>query len=78
MPGPTNRRRCSGPAANARDQLVGHLDDNPGFKARLPEAMAAADRYARRDAANETCPWPFEDIVAEDFWPGDGITPPRS
>jgi hypothetical protein len=67
--------------ANSRDQLAEHMADNPSLKARLPEAIEAAFRYARRDAANETglddssfpleCPWPFERIMAADFWPED-------
>ncbi len=65
--------------ANSRDQLADHMADNPSLKARLPEAIEAAFRYARRDAANETdlddtsfpleCPWAFEQIMAADFWP---------
>ena len=65
--------------ANSRDQLADHLADNPSLKARLPESLASAFRYARRDAASETnlddgvfpaeCPWSFEQVMAEDFWP---------
>ena len=40
--------------ANSRDQLADHLSDNPSLKAKLPEAIEAAYRYARRDAARET------------------------
>jgi hypothetical protein len=57
------------------------MADNPSLKARLPEAIEAAFRYARREAANETglddtsfppeCPWTFEQIMAADFWPED-------
>jgi len=64
---------------NTRDQLADHLIDNPSLKSRLPEAVATAFRYASRDAAAETglpestfptdCPWPFEQIMAESFWP---------
>jgi hypothetical protein len=66
--------------ANARDQLADHIVDNPSLKARLPEAVETAFRYACRDAANETglddttfpssCPWSFGQIMDEDFWPG--------
>lgn len=65
--------------ANTRDQLADHMADNPSLKARLPEAMASAYRYARRGAAAESglseatfpaeCPWSFEQAVDPDFWP---------
>lgn len=65
--------------ANARDQLADHMQDNPSLKARLPEAMASAYRYARREAAAESglpettfpaeCPWSFDQAVDEAFWP---------
>lgn len=67
--------------ANARDQLADHLADNPSLKAKLPEATASAYRYARREASAETglpettfpesCPWSFEQIKDEGFWPED-------
>lgn len=66
---------------NSREQLADHLVDNPSLNALLPEAMARAFRYARREVADETgldeeafpaiCPWPFERIVDEGFWPDD-------
>ena len=65
--------------ANTRDQLADHLGDNPSLKAKLPEAIASAYRYAHRDAARETgmgvetfppaCPWSFDQIMDEAFWP---------
>ena len=65
--------------ANTRDQLGVHLRDNPSLKAQLPESIAAAYRYARRDAAGETslristfpavCPWSVEQAMDEGFWP---------
>ena len=68
--------------ANTRDQLADHLDDNPSLKARLPEAMASAYRYAHRQAAAETglpestfpgtCPYSFAQIMNADFLP-DGF-----
>jgi hypothetical protein len=67
--------------ANARDDLADLLADNPSLRARLDEAVASAWRRARRRAAAETgqpesafpsvCPWSHEDVLAEDFWPGD-------
>jgi hypothetical protein len=65
--------------ANSRDQLTDHLADNPSLKARLPESVSAAFRYARRTAADETglddttfpveCPWSFDQMMDENFWP---------
>jgi Domain of unknown function DUF29 len=53
------------------------IDDNPGLKPRITEAMARAYRRARIDAANETglgkaifpdtCPYVFEDIMSREF-----------
>ncbi len=64
---------------NTRDQLADHLSDNPSLKARLPEAIATAFRYASRDATAETglpestfpgaCPWSVGQIMDEEFWP---------
>ncbi len=65
--------------ADARDQLKDHLADNPSLTARLPEAIAAAYRYARRGASAQTglaeaafpadCPWSFAQIMDGGFWP---------
>jgi len=65
--------------ANTRDQLADHLRDNPSLKSQIPDAIAAAYRYARRDAAGETslkiatfpqtCPWSYEQAMDEGFWP---------
>jgi hypothetical protein len=65
--------------ASARGQLLEHLEDNPSLKDKLPEAIAAAFRNARRAAVDEAgpedgafpgaCPWTFERMVDEKFWP---------
>ena len=65
--------------ASARGQLLEHLQDNPSLKDKLPEAIAAAFRNARRSAVDEAgpedgafpaaCPWTFERMVDEKFWP---------
>ena len=65
--------------ANTRDELADHLADNPSLKAKLGETLATAYRYARREAAMETalplaafpetCPWSFELLADDDFWP---------
>jgi len=62
--------------------LASHMQDNPSLKAVLAEAMVEGYRIARLEAENQTglaeetfppdCPWPFEQITAEDFWPGNG------
>jgi len=62
-----------------RDRIVGHLKKNPSLQSSLPDCMQDAYRYARRGAARETqldstvfpseCPWTFDEIISEDFWP---------
>lgn len=74
--------------ANARDELVEHLADNPSLKSKIPEAMQASYRRARRGAELETglpgstfptdCPWTFDQAMSSD--PGtstqdDPVTP---
>jgi predicted nucleic acid-binding Zn-ribbon protein len=64
---------------SARGQLLEHLQDNPSLKDKLPEAIAAAFRNARRSAVDEAgpedgafpaaCPWTFERMIDEKFWP---------
>ena len=66
--------------ANARDEIVDLLDDNPSLKAVIDNVMTSAYRYARRKAAIETdmsedtfperCPWNFVRTMEEGFWPG--------
>ena len=65
--------------ASARGQLLEHLQDNPSLKDKLPEAIASAFRNARRSALDEAspedgavpaaCPWTFERMIDEKFWP---------
>jgi hypothetical protein len=62
-----------------RDDLADHLKDNPSLKAQLPEAVASGYRKAVLLAHGETnlpkatfpttCPWSFDQVMAEDFWP---------
>ena len=64
-----------------RYRLADHLADNPSLKATLPTATANAYRLTLVDAERETglaratfpaaCPWTFDQIIADDFWPGD-------
>jgi hypothetical protein len=64
------------------DTLTDLLNDNPSLKAKLPEAIAKANRDATLLAAGETtlpkatfpatCPWSSDQIMDETFWPGAG------
>jgi uncharacterized membrane-anchored protein YjiN (DUF445 family) len=74
--------------ANTRDDLVDHLADNPSLRAQLNTTIAAAYRRAHREAVNETgleksifpsaCPWSFEQMMDENFWPGGQGRPVNS
>jgi hypothetical protein len=60
-----------------RNNLGDVLDDNPGLKPRLMEAMTRAYRNARAEASQETgldeeafpakCPYSFEDVTSQRF-----------
>ena len=62
-----------------RDRLADHLADNPSLKATLHASIASGYRLAVLGAARETgldrsifptaCPWSFDQMMAEDFWP---------
>lgn len=62
-----------------RDRLADHLADNPSLKATLDASIASGYKLAVLGAARETgldraifpavCPWSFQQIMAEDFWP---------
>ncbi len=64
-----------------RHDLISHLGDNPSLKALLPEAIerayeravieAEAESGLRKSAFPAACPWPFETMIREDFWPED-------
>ncbi len=64
---------------NTRDELSGHMDDNPSLRSHVQEAMETAYRRARRSAAVETgleigqfpivCPWSFQLITESEFLP---------
>ncbi len=66
--------------ANARNEIVDHLEDNPSLKAVVESAIEQAYRSARLKAAIETefdedefparCPWSFAEAMDEGFWPG--------
>ncbi|MDG6095731.1 DUF29 domain-containing protein [Acetobacter sp. AN02] len=62
-----------------RRAIARHMADNPSLKAKLPEAIEDAYVDARSEAYAETglakasfpstCPWTFEQMMDENFWP---------
>ena len=64
---------------NQRLDIGDHMADNPSLKAQIPEAMVRAYRKATGEACLETglreltfpteCPWSFEQVMNENFWP---------
>lgn len=62
-----------------RDRLADHLTDNPSLKATLDASTASGYKLAILGAARETgldraifptvCPWSFDQMMAENFWP---------
>ena len=64
---------------NRRRALTRHLADNPSLKSQLPEAIADAYGDARGEAYAETglpeamfpavCPWAYEQLMDQTFWP---------
>ncbi|MEI8393732.1 MAG: DUF29 domain-containing protein [Rhodospirillaceae bacterium] len=64
-----------------RIALARHIIDNPSLKSKRDEAIDDAYRTALVGAVDETnlpeetfppaCPWSFEQLMDESFWPGD-------
>jgi hypothetical protein len=64
-----------------RREVTNHLADNPSLKDRLGDAVTSAYASAILVARRETgfdrktfasvCPWSFEQMMDDDFWPGD-------
>ncbi len=64
-----------------RVRLESHMRDNPSLKSTLAEGIKEAFRVARLEAEAETgidestfptvCPWSFEQLMDEDFWPDE-------
>lgn len=62
-----------------RKEVQNHLADNPSLKSLVGEALAQAYDLATVRAAGETaideegfpasCPWSFEQVTDDDFWP---------
>ena len=65
--------------ANARDEIIDLLEDNPSLRSQIDGVVRKAYVYAHRNAAIETglgeevfptqCPWPFERAMEGGFWP---------
>ena len=63
-----------------RRDLSVHLQDNPSLRPKIPEAIEQSYGNAVIEAASETgfpeanfpvlCPWTFDQIMSEGFWPG--------
>ncbi len=66
-----------GSIAEQRNRLAAVMEDSPSLRGFVPEAMPRSYRLARLGAARETtllrlpdeCPWTFEQIADDDFWP---------
>lgn len=64
-----------------RIALAAHLTDNPSLKSVLADAVTDAYRVARIEAETETgltettfpevCPWAFDRMMADNFWPDE-------
>ena len=64
---------------NARLQIADLRQAHPGIKSKAPELFAKAWRLGRNDALGalrlddlaipDECPWTFEEVCAENFWP---------
>jgi len=62
-----------------RAELEDHILDNPSLKHKLPQAIERGYKYAITGAAKETglpkdtfpktCPWSFEQVMDNEFWP---------
>jgi hypothetical protein len=74
-----SRRILAGIDNIVRDDISDHLDDNPSLRSQLETSVAAAFRRVRRQTAAEIglddttfpqcCPWAFQQMMDEDFWP---------
>ncbi|MGH7812741.1 MAG: DUF29 domain-containing protein [Candidatus Binataceae bacterium] len=69
---------------NARSDVRERLNESPSLRRKLPELLSRAYEKARRSAGAEmklderqwnaklpaACPWEFDLLMREDFWPG--------
>ncbi|HRJ94986.1 DUF29 domain-containing protein [uncultured Thiothrix sp.] len=64
---------------NQRDDIALLLEDSPSLNTKIPEALIKAYPMAVREAMQESglpkslfpanCPWSYEQIMDNDFWP---------
>lgn len=73
---------------NARDDLSDLLEESPSLRGKIAETLPKAYSRAIREAANEMgyddqrrkktfphhCPWSFEQLMDESFWPEAATT----
>jgi Domain of unknown function DUF29 len=62
-----------------RFQTIDHIADNPSLKGQMPNYIASAYHVAKLEALHETglnkkvfpetCPYTFEQMIDDDFWP---------
>lgn len=72
-------RSWSATIETQRDEARTVLAENPSLKPQVEDITVDAYRRARRDTARETllpadtfpasCPWSFDQAIADDFWP---------
>jgi hypothetical protein len=70
---------------NARHEIARRLRRSPSLRPKLPQLVTWAYPDARKDAAREarlpretfpeTCPWPLEQLLDDDFFPEE--SPPQ-
>lgn len=75
------RNKLDADGQGAAPEVADHLDDTPSLKVTLSKSIQSAHRLARIIASRETglaeetfpprCPWSFEQMMADDFWPDD-------
>lgn len=66
---------------NHRDEIILILDDSPSLRRQVPALIERYYSRARRKASRETglplatfpetCPWTAEQVMDDDFWPGN-------
>jgi len=70
---------------NARDEISALLEDSPSMQAEVPAILARrypAARVLAHDqtglpltALPESCPWTVDQVLDQDFWPGEDAIP---
>jgi hypothetical protein len=73
-------RSWTATVAVQRHEIREHLDENPGLKPEVQDILAQAYKGARLEVTGrflrqsdpqppESCPWTFEQVMDEQFWP---------